>query len=112
MPELPEWKAVLCKEARRARSECARASRSDTRAPFVPPANPPWSAVEARVSIWLLPSPCRVWILIGANIGDKAIPTAEFGSEEIAILAESLAQCADLNLQVACVDKNARPNKC
>jgi hypothetical protein len=43
--------------------------------------------------------------------GCKAIPAAEFGPDKIAVLAESLAQLADLNLEISRVDKNARPNK-
>lgn len=43
--------------------------------------------------------------------GGKAIAAAEFGPDEVAVLAESLAQCRDLNLEISLGDKNARPNK-
>jgi hypothetical protein len=43
--------------------------------------------------------------------GCKAIPAAEFGADKVAVLAESLAQQRDLNLEVRCLDKNARPDK-
>src|SRR5207248_6166822 len=43
--------------------------------------------------------------------GGKAIPAAEFGPDKVAVLAESLAQRADLNLETGCVHKNARPHK-
>jgi hypothetical protein len=42
---------------------------------------------------------------------DKTIPAAEFGPDKLAVLAESLAQSADLNLETGRVHKNARPNK-
>jgi hypothetical protein len=43
--------------------------------------------------------------------GCKAIPAAEFGPDKVTVLAESLAQQRDLNLEISRVDKNARPNK-
>ena len=46
-----------------------------------------------------------------ADSGGKAIPSAEFGPDTVAVLAESLAQLGDLNLEISRVDKNARPNK-
>jgi hypothetical protein len=42
---------------------------------------------------------------------DETITAAEFGPDEVAVLAESLAQRGDLNLEISRVDKNARPNK-
>jgi hypothetical protein len=43
--------------------------------------------------------------------GDKAIAAAEFGPDKVAVLAESLAQLRDLNLDIRCVHKSAWPNK-
>jgi hypothetical protein len=43
--------------------------------------------------------------------GGKAIAAAEFGPDKVAVLAESLAQRRDLNLEISFVYKNARPNK-
>ena len=40
----------------------------------------------------------------------EAIPAAEFGSDKVAVLAEGLAQLADLNLEISCVHKSAWPN--
>jgi hypothetical protein len=41
----------------------------------------------------------------------EAIPAAEFGPDKVAVWAESLAQLRNLNLEIRCVHKSARPNK-
>jgi hypothetical protein len=41
----------------------------------------------------------------------EAIPAAEFGPDKVAVLAEGLAQLADLNLEISHIHKSVRPNE-
>jgi hypothetical protein len=42
--------------------------------------------------------------------GGEAVSAAEFGPDKVSVLAESLAQQEDLNLEISRIHKNARPN--
>lgn len=45
-----------------------------------------------------------------ANRGSEPVAAAELGADKVAVFAESLAQCGDLNLQVLLRDNDARPH--
>jgi hypothetical protein len=47
---------------------------------------------------------------IGAQHADESVALAEFRADEIAVRAQCFAQCGDVNLQVLCRDKDARPH--
>ena len=45
-----------------------------------------------------------------ADCGSEPVAAAELGTDKVAIFAESLAQCGNLNLQVLFRDDDARPH--
>src|SRR5271165_6253888 len=45
-----------------------------------------------------------------ANSGSESVPAAELGADKVAVVAKSLAQREDLNLQVLLRNKNAWPH--